>query len=698
MKFNSMKSLVFTLSSLGLLSSCGETRFASDNAVKSAVELPPSSGEGNPKELNHKAIAEGSESKEVIQEFSVGGLVDRSIKVDVVNSSLEQKFTLKKELVRENFQKNFIQSERPPVEQTFKQGTHGAAIEENFKQDNYGILDLLVVIDNSGSMFEEQKNLSSKLDPLLTFVKDSDWQVAVLTTDPDANKNPCFRSIIKKGDVNVQDAFANAIQAGTSGSGDERGILNAARGVDTCKASWMRPGSSVAVLIVSDEDNCSNGTSCAGQVDAKPKYLIDALNKSRVAGVDAKVYGLINVPGTVCKTAYNVSNVYNQLIKDAKGVAGSICDSDYTTTLKAISKEVALTLKVQFSLKNKPDMNTLEVFVNNVKQDPSAYSLNNQTLKFNMVPPAGADIKVTYVSGATETFSDYKLNYKPYAGSVAVKVNNQNVSNFTIVNDVLKFAAKPADNADIKVSYKRDVALNKTFSIGKNVVSDTISVSVNNAVYSMASYDANKGILELTKAPAEKAIVKVSYTTEKKGNPILGFDFKSPWGTLKDLRAWDASDKSKSISVKYEGGKIVFLAKDFIEGRNVVVSYRDQSVVSRQIPLDREPLEGSFDLYGVDANGDLISCSDNSFIFEENYASTTCDLQDAEYLYATYKYESEFSNSFKIEGIKEPSKAKWTVWLDGVETSNYQVIDGAVEVLDPLYVGAVVKIRVVTNQ
>ena len=51
-----------------------------------------------------------------------------------------------------------------------------------------------MVIDNSGSMFEEQVLLSTRLNPLLEHIGDTDWQIAIATTD----SRDCIKKIIDK--------------------------------------------------------------------------------------------------------------------------------------------------------------------------------------------------------------------------------------------------------------------------------------------------------------------------------------------------------------------------------------------------------------------------------------------------------------------------------------------------------------------
>ncbi len=71
-----------------------------------------------------------------------------------------------------------------------------------FRQEARNSVDLLVVIDNSCSMVEEQENLASNFNALLqTFeTADVDWQLGVTTTD---TEDPHFRGLLMGGDDEI---------------------------------------------------------------------------------------------------------------------------------------------------------------------------------------------------------------------------------------------------------------------------------------------------------------------------------------------------------------------------------------------------------------------------------------------------------------------------------------------------------------
>jgi len=73
---------------------------------------------------------------------------------------------------------------------------------DSFQQQRRNAVDLLVVIDNSCSMVEEQDNLARNFDALISTFEnaDVDWRLAVTTTDTEADR---YRGLLMGGDDEV---------------------------------------------------------------------------------------------------------------------------------------------------------------------------------------------------------------------------------------------------------------------------------------------------------------------------------------------------------------------------------------------------------------------------------------------------------------------------------------------------------------
>lgn len=317
-------------------------------------------------------------------------------------------------------------------------------------------LDILLVVDNSGSMLDEQENLAGKLDRLLEEVEDSDWQIAITTTDA----RDCVAKIITPTN---KDEFAATVRGlGTDGSGDEmavwkiiqalqgncirddsggsentmlwekalqlqeEGVLFAenddiramklppgkdARDVSSCgrRRGWLRENSTLAILLVSDEDhNCNEHYMC-GLTD-----LYFYLNSIRTLHATARLYGLLDIDtrdnasgklGSHTLATLPGANKFLQW-KDGDGESlfdhyASINADDYSETLQKISQSISSAMQSTFILKHAHDGRRLAITItsehDNRVLEENEYVLENKTLRITTTLPANTSrIEVLY--------------------------------------------------------------------------------------------------------------------------------------------------------------------------------------------------------------------------------------------------------------------------------------------------------------
>jgi hypothetical protein len=165
--------------------------------------------------------------------------------------------------------------------------------------------DILFVIDNSKSMYEEQAKVVAQLqtfvDVLSSGAVENDFQVGVITTAVTKNTHECDETeptltryddesgrlqqgkdiegnvldpssdkIIRADDPDLVSKFGALVSQGIEGSGQEMGFEAMRRALSppvletppdatpSGNAGFLRPGSRLLVVIVSDEDDCSD--------------------------------------------------------------------------------------------------------------------------------------------------------------------------------------------------------------------------------------------------------------------------------------------------------------------------------------------------------------------------------------------------------------------------------------------------------
>lgn len=305
-------------------------------------------------------------------------------------------------------------------------------------------LDILLVIDESGSMDTTHLTLASRLDDLLAAVKDSDWQIAVTTSNPMS----CVLTVIDKNTPNYKQIFTETInqkslkdsykdyslyensrryvateQAIYGAIRGLRGDCIAARSLDdkstdgfsqvainesrggyssSCqkKKTWIRDDSMLAILLITDEDH-----QCPHQYGCHITDFYFYLKSIRTPHATGRVYGLID---TERQGQHEPKGADMFLAwKDGSGESlfdfyDSVFNKDYSSMLTKISQNLAAALKNNFTLKHAHDGGSAVVVVTTEggeKQtlEEGQYSIEGNALSINITLPADTkEIKVTY--------------------------------------------------------------------------------------------------------------------------------------------------------------------------------------------------------------------------------------------------------------------------------------------------------------
>lgn len=292
---------------------------------------------------------------------------------------------------------------------------------DTFIQEGTDEVDILLVIDNSVSMKEEQElvaaGFNSFLDALAQDSSELDLHIGIVTTDMDY-ANPS-RGLLVGGDwltgaeADFAEQFSTRVQVGTDGSDKEQGLA-AAWGALAFNEGFIRTDANLGLIFVSDENDCSHdgafpedgdGMLCyERQEDLAPlqEYI---LRFQGVKSTSARVIASSIVGPEVsagCDTA-NPGVRYTDFSSKLSGFVGSICETDYGTLFDAIGSQI-IAPATTFTLTDQPLDGSIEVDVDGevIPEDPETgwwYDEEYMTIHFDgsYVPPTGATIHVYYV-------------------------------------------------------------------------------------------------------------------------------------------------------------------------------------------------------------------------------------------------------------------------------------------------------------
>ncbi len=303
-----------------------------------------------------------------------------------------------------------------------------------------GKIDVLWVIDNSGSMATSQQALAANFSRFIEKFQQNgfDFQMAVTASDaykddfdPSLNmaiyRNGTYQDannvtvtapkILKKDTPDLEKAFIANIVRGTGGSGDERTFssMRSALVHQTNRSlGFPRADAYLAVIMLSDEDDFSwNGVTNKENLYDDPALFTLSSYVSFLDGLTASTptnkrfnVNSIAILDEDCRVALGgggrkIARRQNALASMTAGILGSLC-ADFGTTLSSISNKI-IELSTQFYLDRTPRDGTLKVFVGGVQvpvSDANGYTYNatNNSISFHgtSVPSAGSQIQVAY--------------------------------------------------------------------------------------------------------------------------------------------------------------------------------------------------------------------------------------------------------------------------------------------------------------
>lgn len=278
-------------------------------------------------------------------------------------------------------------------------------------------VDVLFVIDNSASMKDNQLKLGERLSSFLSSLQTVDWQIGITTTDTSSGPWGIKGSLVKldgldqyilnKHTPNYEDVFARTVvrpEGVNCGSNCpslverplEAATFALAKGLSN---GLIREGAELAVVVLSDADEGGDGLG----VITTPQFLLGTAatlfnQTKRVTG-----YAIVVEPGdTDClakRRAYTSYSYYGYnaalLATLSGGVTGSICDSNYSKSLKKIGDHV-LNLVSSITLSKMPLEGSVEVTLS--PADPSIkWTVNGKTIEFNKSPKPGTRVDVKYI-------------------------------------------------------------------------------------------------------------------------------------------------------------------------------------------------------------------------------------------------------------------------------------------------------------
>lgn len=287
-------------------------------------------------------------------------------------------------------------------------------------------IDVLVVVDNSGSMEFEQQSMANRFGSFLDKLQGLDWRVGIITTDMDWDSDLRYGRLVKMSGTNryyidssmnyntAKTAFANTVQRPTwEGSMYEQGIR--ATNYAISRALYWQPRDSepnarnraffrddaaaLSVVLVSDAPETPKNYE-----DANNPYVLLNLVQGAWPNKAFSFHSIVVKSGDqACKDArpdgwYGNEDFgvqYEKMSELTGGIVGSVCASDYAGQLGSIGQATVEQVRsanldcapLDTNGDGKPDV---QITTSNGSPAPG-YTVSGQKITFSANLPSGAN-------------------------------------------------------------------------------------------------------------------------------------------------------------------------------------------------------------------------------------------------------------------------------------------------------------------
>jgi len=280
-------------------------------------------------------------------------------------------------------------------------------ITETFVQVSNPKVDVLWVVDNTGSMAEEQAALAASFEAFVEAMDDASlgYQLGVVTTEVDAERAGELRGnpwIITSESADASQAFAEAISVGTDGAGAEAGLSAMMLAlseplISSVNRGFRRSDAALHVIAVSDDDDDSEASSAHPVSDPVGEALAFLEDEAAATGLPAFFSAVVcdDVGGCACQGGAIYGERYIDVAAATGGVVSGICDGDLAAVVGALGA-LSITYPDTFPLQSAPADGDVVIDVDGERVSDGWVLTDDPAVVFDEPPAPGALIQVTY--------------------------------------------------------------------------------------------------------------------------------------------------------------------------------------------------------------------------------------------------------------------------------------------------------------
>jgi len=254
-------------------------------------------------------------------------------------------------------------------------------------------IDILWVIDTSGSMHRFDAQLLLGIETMLLALPPTSWRLAMMSNDPSRAVLENQFPLVPGDDILDAEAMYSSMGRGGMEEGFDavyEYIIN-----NSYSGTWMRPDAGLLVVFVSDEEEQSND------------HFVDVPDfvswYGGIRGGSVFVASIINLDATesVCLLPPNPIDVGTRYMDATYAFGGNIidiCADDWTAGVADAAASIEP--HEQWPLTHEAVPESVRVFMNGVVVDPGmtswSYSESDNTVYFHTIPAGSTLVEIGY--------------------------------------------------------------------------------------------------------------------------------------------------------------------------------------------------------------------------------------------------------------------------------------------------------------
>lgn len=250
-------------------------------------------------------------------------------------------------------------------------------------------IDILWVIDKSGSMSRFNAELLAGIEAMMLALPAADWRLVIISADPTDSITSTEFPLVPGDDILDAEGMLSTLPMGPweEGFNSVYEYIN----YNPYSSTWMRPDAGLLVVFVSDEEE---------QSDVEypmPSDFLSWYTSLRMGSVF--MASVVNQEASVSLCPFSPSPIdvgerYMEATATMGGVVVDICDTDWSHGVTDATHSIEP--YEELILTHKAEADSIRVFINGSLNHDWYYAETTNTVHFTITPSAGQLVEIGY--------------------------------------------------------------------------------------------------------------------------------------------------------------------------------------------------------------------------------------------------------------------------------------------------------------